>query len=246
MDGSNPPESPGAVFATTRWSLVLNAGDLESPQNADALAQLCAIYWYPVYAYIRRQGAMPPDAQDLTQEFFARLLERNFLNRVDRNRGKFRWYLLGAVKNFLSSQRERQQAAKRGGGRIHVPLDEVLAEQRYQVEPADTLSPEKVFERAWALTVLDRSRAQLRDQYERAGKLNRFERLEAFLPGDRPRGSYAETARELGVSEGALRVELHRLKASYRQLLRLEVAHCVTTPSEIDEELLHLIAVLQH
>jgi RNA polymerase sigma-70 factor (ECF subfamily) len=234
------------VFATTRWTLVLNAGDAQSAQNVDALGQLCRIYWYPLYAFIRRQGANPADAQDLTQEFFARLLERNFLDRADRNKGKFRWFLLGAVKHFLSSQRERERAAKRGGGQVHLPLDQILAEERYQLEPATTLSPEKLFERAWAMTLLDRVRQQLREHYEGAGKLDRFNALETFLPGDRARGSYAAVAQELGLSEGALRVELHRLKAAFRQFLRTEIAHSVTTPSEVDEELRHLIEAMQN
>ena len=237
------PKSP--VFATTRWSLVVHAGDARSPQQSDALAQLCKTYWYPLYVFIRRQGATPDDAQDLTQEFFARLFERNFLDRADREKGKFRWFLLGAVKHFLSNERERQKAVKRGGGQVHIPLDEIMAEKRYQLEPSTDLTPEKLFERAWATTLLARVREQLREHYEKAGKRERFQQLESFLPGGQEKRSYTDAARALEVSEGALRVELHRMKETYRQLLRTEIAHTVSTPMEIDEELRHLIKVMQ-
>ena len=237
------PKSP--VFATTRWSVVVNAGDARSPRQSDALAQLCTTYWYPLYAFIRRQGASPHEAQDHTQEFFARLLERNYLDRADREKGKFRWFLLGALKHFLANERERERAVKRGGGQFHIPLDEIMAEKRYQLEPSTDATPEKLFERAWATTLLARVREQLREHYQNAGKRERFEHLESFLPGDQPKRSYAEVAQTLEVSEGALRVELHRMKDTYRQLLRTEIAHTVATPTEIDEELRHLIAVMQ-
>ena len=233
------------VFATTRWTVVLRAGNEESPQHADALSQLCEVYWYPLYAFVRRQGASSHDAQDLTQEFFARLLERNYLDRADREKGKFRWFLLGAFKHFLSHQREHDRAAKRGGNRLHISLDEVTAEQRYQLEPATTSTPETLFERTWAMTLLARVRAQLRDHFLQAGKLKRFEELQSFLPGDYERRPYAEVAQALGLSEGALRVELHRLRSTYRSLLRTEIAHTVSTPTEIDEELRHLIEAMR-
>jgi RNA polymerase sigma-70 factor (ECF subfamily) len=238
-----PPATP--IFATTRWTVVLNAGDEHPAQHDDALAQLCSTYWYPLYAFIRRQGASPHDAQDLTQEFFARLLARNWLDQADREKGKFRWFLLGAVKHFLARERERDATAKRGGGKVHIPLDEILAEKRYGLEPATDLTPEKLFERTWALTLLARVREQLREHYDKAGKRERFARLECFLPGDHEKRAYADFARELGVSEGALRVELHRMKETYRQLLRTEIARTVSTPTEIDEELRHLIDVMQ-
>jgi RNA polymerase sigma factor (sigma-70 family) len=233
------------IFATTRWTVVLNAGDARSAEQADALAQLCRTYWYPLYAFIRRQGVSVEDAQDLTQEFFARLLERNYLDRANPDKGKFRGFLLGALKHFLSNQRERERAAKRGGRMIHIPLDEIMAEKQYQLEPSTDVTPEKQFERAWALALLARVREQLREHYEKAGKRERFEKLECFLPGGHEKRSYAEVGQELGVSEGALRVELQRLKATYRQLLRTEIAHTVSTPAEIDAELRYLIAVMQ-
>ena len=237
------PRTP--IFATTRWTVIVSAGDEHSPQQADALSQLCQTYWYPLYAFARRQGASPHDAEDLIQEFFARLLERNYLDRADPNKGKFRWFLLGALKHFLSNQRERERTAKRGGNQIHIPLDQIVAEKRYQLEPSTNLNAEKLFERTWAMTLLARVREQLREHYEKAGKLGRFERLESFLPGDQKKRSYTEVAQELGVSEGALRVELHRLKATYRAILRAEIAHIVSAPTEIDEELRHLIEVMQ-
>jgi RNA polymerase sigma-70 factor (ECF subfamily) len=238
-------EAQSPTFATTRWGIVLKAGEGPSAQQAAALAQLCEAYWYPLYAYARRQGAGVEDAQDLTQEFFARLLERNYLDRADPNKGRFRWFLLGAFKHFLSSQRQRARAVKRGGGLVHIPLDEITAEKRYQDEPSTALDPERLFERAWALTLLARVRAQLREQFEKAGRLERFERLAALLPGGHEDKSSAEVAAEMGINEGALRVELHRLKGTYRQLLRTEVAHTVSAPAEIDEELRHLIKVMQ-
>ncbi|MBI2946411.1 MAG: sigma-70 family RNA polymerase sigma factor [Verrucomicrobia bacterium] len=237
------PQSP--IFATTRWTVVLHAGNEHSTRHLDALALLCRSYWYPLYAFARRQGASPHDAQDLAQEFFARLLERNYLDRADPDKGKFRWFLLGAFKHFLSHERDRERALKRGGDRVHISLDELAAEQRYHLEPATQLSPEKLFERTWGTTLLDRVKEQLREHYQSAGKEERFRQLQCFLPGDYEKRPYAEVARELGISEGALRVELHRLKATFRQLLRTEIAHTVSTPAEIDEELRHLIEVLQ-
>jgi RNA polymerase sigma-70 factor (ECF subfamily) len=237
------PRAP--IFATTRWTLVLRAGDSESPQHAEALNQLCGMYWYPLYAFARRQGASPPDAQDLTQGFFATLLERNYLDQADPRRGRFRSFLLGAFKHFLSHRRDYERAAKRGGGRVHVSLDEAAAEGRYSLEPRTDLSPDKLYERAWAKTVLSRVKDGLRARFERAGKRDRFEELQSCLPGDYEQRPYSEIAARLGISEGALRVELHRLRAAYRALLRSEIAQTVTTVAEIDEELRHLIEAMQ-
>jgi len=237
------PRAP--VFATTRWTLVLKAGDGESQQHAEALNQLCGVYWYPLYAFARRQGSSPHDAQDLTQEFFARLVERNYLDQADPRRGRFRSFLLGAFKHFLSHRRDYERAAKRGGGRVHVSLDEAAAEGRYRLEPKTDLSPDRLYERAWAKTVLSRVKDGLRAQFERAGKRDRFEELQSCLPGDYEQRAYSEIAARLGMSEGALRVELHRLRAAYRALLRSEIAQTVTTVAEIDEELRHLIEVMQ-
>ncbi|MSU61826.1 MAG: sigma-70 family RNA polymerase sigma factor [Pedosphaera sp.] len=237
------PVSP--VFATTQWSVILRAGGEDSPLQHDAIAQLCRAYWYPLYAYVRRQGASPEDAQDLTQGFFARLIERKVVSEADADKGKFRWFILGTLKHYLANQHDLKAAAKRGGNCIHVSLDDLNVESRYQIEPVTTLSPDKLFDRSWAVTLLERVREQLREHYTQAGKLDRFERLESFIPGGQTRGSYEEVARDLGVSEGALRVELHRLKATYRQFLRSEIAHTVSNPVEIDEELRYLIEVMQ-
>ena len=244
-DRTTGAQARSLIFATTRWAVVLNAGGAASAQQADALAQLCQTYWYPLYAFTRRQSASVEDAQDLTQEFFARLLERNYLDRADPNKGKFRWFLLGALKHFLSNQRERARSLKRGGRVVHIPLDEITAEKRYRLEPSTPLTPEKIYERAWAMTLLARVREQLREHFEGAGKAERFEKLASLLPGGHEKRPYAEVAGELGMNEGALRVELHRLKATYRQLLRTEVAHTVSAPAEIDEELRHLIEVMR-
>ncbi len=238
-------EVSAPIFATTRWSVVLGAAQAPSAEQADALEQLCRTYWYPLYAYIRRQGASVEDAQDLTQEFFARLLARNYLDRADPQRGRFRWFLLGALRHFLSNQREYARTLKRGGRRVHISLDELMAEKRYQAELCTHLTPERLFERAWAVTLLARVREQLGEHFARAGKRERFEKLASYLPGGQERESYAEIAAKLGTTEGALRVELHRLRASYRQLLRTEIAHTVSTPAEIDEELRYLIQVMQ-
>lgn len=232
------------VFATTRWSVILHAGNEVSAEHASALAQLCQCYWYPIYAFVRRRGFNPHDAQDLTQGFFLNLLERNYLDRADRQLGKFRWFLMGAVKHYLSHEYRKSQAQKRGGGQRCIPLDEIYAEKRFALEPRTDVTPETMFERNWALTVLDRARQQLRDQYAVAGKSDRFEKLEPFLPGGQPTESYAQIGLALGLGEGALRVELHRMKALFRKLVRVEIGHTVSTPTEIDEELQHLITVL--
>jgi DNA-directed RNA polymerase specialized sigma24 family protein len=184
-------------------------------------------------------------AQDLTQEFFACLLKRNYLDRADPHKGKFRWFLLGALKHFPANQRERERSLKRSGRIVHIPLDEITAEKRYQLELSTPLTPETIFERAWALTLLEHVREQRRAHFEKAGKRERFEKLARFLPGGQERKSYADTAAELGTNEGALRVELHRFKAAYRQFLRTEIAHTVSAPTEIDEELRHLIEVMR-
>lgn len=224
---------------------MLRAGDDQSPEQSDALGQLCASYWYPLYAFVRRQGASPDDAQDLTQEFFTRLLQRNYLDRADREKGKFRWFLLGAFKHFLSHQREHARAAKRGGGQATVSLDEMAAAKRYQLEPQTNLTPEKLYERTWALSLLAQVKDQLRAHYIQAGKESRFDQLKSFLPGGHQPRLPSEVAAQLGISDGTLRVELHRLRSTYRSLLRKEIAQTVSTPTEVDEELRHLIDVMR-
>ena len=242
---SRRQEDEGAGFGVASESQSVGYQQALSAQQADALAQLCQTCWYPLYVYIRRQGARVEDAQDLTQEFFARLLERNYLDRADPNKGKFRWFLLAALKHCLANQRERARSLKRGAQIVHIPFDEITAEKRYRLELSTPLTPERPFERAWALTLLERVREQMRDQFEKAGKRERFQKLASFFPGEHEKKSYADVAVELGTNEGALRAELHRFKAAYRQLLRTEIAHTVSTPAEVDEEFRHLIEVMQ-
>ena len=241
-DASTAPKGMG--FTTTHWSVVLSAGDPESPRAADALERLCRTYWYPLYAYVRRDGSSPEDAQDLTQAFFARFLEKDYLADVRREKGRFRSFLLASLRHFLADERDRSRAIKRGGGRTLVSLDAQDAEDRYLLEPRDELTAEKVFERRWALTVLEAARARLRESYARAGKAERFAVLETFLPGEQADSTYAEAAGRLGVAAGTVKWEVHQLKERYRELLRAEIAHTVPSADEIDEEVRDLIAVL--
>jgi RNA polymerase sigma-70 factor (ECF subfamily) len=236
------PKSP--VFATTHWSVVLAAGDASSPEAAAALEELCRGYWFPLYAYARRSGQDGPAAEDLTQEFFARLLQKDYLRVADRRRGRFRWFLLTAFKCFLANEWDRERALKRGGGQRPIPLDGLTAEQRYQLEPADHHSADLLFERRWALTLLEAARAQLQAEFAAASKSDRFNLLEGSLPGERVEKTYAELGQELGMSEGAVKTEVHRMKRRYAELMREEVARTVADPAEVDLELRHLIDVL--
>lgn len=236
------PKSP--VFATTHWSVVLAAGDASSPEAAAALEELCRSYWFPLYAYARRSGQDVPAAEDLTQEFFARLLQKDYLRVADRRRGRFRWFLLTAFKCFLANEWDRERALKRGGGQRPIPLDALTAEQRYQLEPADRHSADLLFERRWAMTLLAAARTRLQAEYETAGKRDRFQLLEGSLPGERVELTYAELGAKLGMSEGAVKTEVHRMKRRYAELMRAEVARTVADEAEVDLELRHLIDVL--
>jgi RNA polymerase sigma factor (sigma-70 family) len=241
--GSEAPRQP--VFATTHWSLVLSARDKKSPQSADALEKLCRAYWYPLYAYIRRTGQSKENAEDLTQAFFARLLEKNFLNAAEPERGRFRSFLLVALKRFMANEWDRVRAQKRGGGQTHVPLDTELAERKFQAETtAGEISPDRLYDRRWALTLLEQTMARLRAEFERAGKTVEFERLKSFLTADKSEIPYATVAAELGMVESALRVAVHRLRRRYRELFREEIAHTLAEGEDIDEELRHLLTVL--
>jgi RNA polymerase sigma factor (sigma-70 family) len=223
--------------------MVLTAGG-ESDQAQDALARLCQTYWYPLYAYVRRRGNSPEDAQDLTQEFFARLLQRNWLNHADRDKGRFRSFLLGAMNHFLSDEWDKARAQKRGGGIKPLPLEFDTAETRFSREPADNVTPEQNFERRWALTLLETVLNHLRQDYEREGRGELFALLNPCLVGDRTAQPYAELAKQLGVSEGTVKAAVHRLRQRYRQLLRDEIANTISEPGDVDEELRHLFAVL--
>jgi RNA polymerase sigma factor (sigma-70 family) len=232
-------------FATTRWSMVLAAGKGESPDAHAALATLCKRYWYPLYAFVRRSGHQPADAQDLTQEFFARLLEKQYLRAADPERGRFRSFLLSAVKHFLSKERDRAKARKRGGGRKVFPLDFEAGESRYSLEPSHEVTAEKVYERRWALTLLDQVFARLREEFDRASKRNEFDHLKGYLTGEAATLSYRDVAAELGTTEGAVKVAVHRLRRRYRELVREEIAHTVAGPEDVDEELRRLFAAIR-
>jgi RNA polymerase sigma-70 factor (ECF subfamily) len=234
---------PPSYFATTHWSLVLAARDRAEPGADDALASLCVLYWYPLYAYVRRRGHGPDDAHDLTQEFFTRLLEKGFLANVDRGKGKFRSFLLAACNHFLANERDRARAKKRGGGQTVISLDAADAKERYRREPADDLTPEKLFERHWALALLQQVMARLRDEFEAKGKGHLFNRLRGFLVGERGSG-YRQAADALGLSEGALKVAVHRLRQRYREMLYEEIGRTVGTKDEIEGEIRELFTAL--
>src|SRR3954470_15999964 len=232
----------GHVFATTRWSVVLKAG-ASSPAADDALARLCRAYWYPLYAFVRRQGHSPHDAQDLTQGFFARLLEKNDLAAVDRSKGKFRSFLLAAMKHFLANEWDRARALKRGGGVTLISIDDAEAEGRYAHEAAEQSTAEQLFDRRWALTLLDQVLARLETEMAVAGKRATFDALKFSLTGEQA-AAYEEIARRLGTTEGALKVAIHRLRDRYRTLLREQIADTVGSTADVDEELRHLFSAL--
>jgi RNA polymerase sigma factor (sigma-70 family) len=214
-----------------------------SPQAANALEKLCRTYWYPLYAFVRRQGRNVHDTQDLIQAFFAHVLEKNSLAAADPLRGKFRTFLLTALKHFLADEHDKATAQKRGGKHVTISLDEQSAEDRYCLEPVDECTPEKLFERRWAVTVLEEARAQLREEYKAAGKLEMFDRLECFCRPEESTVSYGELAGLSMLSETAMRSQVHRLRRRYRQLIREAIAHTVSSPAEIDEEIRHLLSV---
>ncbi len=220
------------------------AGQACSTQAAEALEKLCRTYWYPLYAYVRRQGNSPHDAQDLTQEFFSRLLARNYLGTVGREKGKFRSFLLAALNHFMADERDRARAAKRGGGKVLISLNEDDAETRYQADMASPLPPDKIFEKRWATTLLEQAFAKLREESVAAGKGERFDRLKVFLQEGTDPGDYAAIGLELGIAANTVAAAVHRLRDRYRELVRAEIAHTVAGPEEIQEEMRHLFAVL--
>ena len=250
MAPDNPADSTNGnraeVFDTTHWSVVLQAGANDSPQAAEALARLCRAYWYPLYAYVRRQGQSIEDAQDLTQEFFTRLLERQSIRSADRNRGRFRTFLLTSLKHFLISEWKQANCAKRGGGRQIISLDAEETETRFRAEPADNRSPDKAFERRWAMVLLDRVLDQLQNEFTAGGRGQVFEELKSSLIGHENESSYAEIGRRLGMTEGNVKVTVHRLKRRYRELLRAEIARTVDDPGAIEAEMRDLFAALSN
>ncbi len=239
-----PEAGAGRVFPTTHWSVVLATDQVDEGEVSQALARLCRTYWYPLYAHVRRRGYGPEDAQDLTQEFFARLLAKKWLRMADPGRGRFRCFLLAALNHFLTNEWNRAQRVKRGGHHTHVPLDTESGERRYAQEIDRGLNPEEIYERNWALRVLEHVRSRLREAYTVEGKADRFEIWERFLPGRESPVSYAEAAAQLGVPEGTLKSDVHRLKRRYGAILREEIAHTLVNPQEIDDELRYLIGIL--
>ncbi|HOY59274.1 MAG TPA: sigma-70 family RNA polymerase sigma factor [Verrucomicrobiota bacterium] len=233
-----------SVFPSTHWSVVLSAGRQESGEAAQALETLCRTYWYPLYVYVRRRGYNREDAKDLVQGFFAHLLGRDFLRGVGQGKGRFRSFLLASLNHFLSDQRDRSRAAKRGGGQTLISLDADLAERRYGEEAADELTPEIAYERLWATTLLERARARLAEEYTTQGKTDLLLRLEEFPLGERGETSFRDCAARLGLSESALKSAVHRMRARYRELLREEVAHTVNDPAEVADEIRYLITVV--
>jgi RNA polymerase sigma factor (sigma-70 family) len=231
------------MFATTRWSLVAAAQDPAAPDARQALADLCGAYWYPVYAYVRRRGHDHHDAQDLAQGFFARLLEKHDLAAADRTRGRFRSFLLASCQHFLANHHDREAAQKRGGGRARVPLDAATAEGRYAREPAHADTPERAFDRQWALDVLDRVVGGLRAEYAESGRGKLFDELKACLAGGSDIG-YADLGERLGMTAGAVKVAVHRLRQRYRDRLRAAIAETVATADEVDDEIRDLLAAL--
>jgi RNA polymerase sigma factor (sigma-70 family) len=237
MDGSLQSSS----FPTTLWTVVLRAGRDDPGQARAALAQLCQGYWYPLYSFVRRRGHSPHDAQDRTQELFAHLLEKHGLGRVDPEQGRFRTFLLASLKNFLANDWDKAHALKRGGGQSVVSLEQDSAESRYRLEPSHDLTPDRHFERQWALTLLDQVLVALRDEYHSEGKGDLFEELKPVLTGQP--GAYAKIAARLHRSEGAIKVAVHRLRHRYRELMQARVAETVGD-DDVEDELRHLLAAL--
>ena len=237
-------DAGGVTFVTTHWSVVLTAQG-HSAAADEALEKLCRTYWWPLYGFVRRNGCNPEEAQDLTQGFFAMLLERRDLDVVRREKGRLRSYLLVSLKNFLGKTRRREMALKRGEGRALVPLDELLARERADLEPADTLTADRIYDRRWALTLLEQVLARLEAEYRAAGNAKLFEHLKELLSDEPGRRSQAEIAVEMDMTENAVKQAFHRLRQRYRQLLRDEIAQTVAVPGDVEDELRHFISVLQ-
>src|SRR5438874_11618284 len=245
LPGVGSSARDGAVaFTTTHWSVVLSAQG-ESPAAHEALEKLCRIYWRPIYSFVRRQGIGPEEAEDLTQGFFAQLLERRSLSAVRKEKGRLRSYLLGALKYFVVDEQRRAMAIKRGKGQRLIPLDGLRADERIEMEPADPVTAEMIYERRWALTVLEQVLSRLKDEYHAAGNATLFDSLKQLLPDEPGSPSQAEIAPRLEMTENAVRQAFYRFRQRYQLLLREEIAHTVATPADIEDELRHLIAVIR-
>jgi len=239
-----PPAPTGGIFATTHWTAVLTAVRGGTPQAEVALEELCRTYWYPLYAYVRRQGHSRADAEDLTQGFFARLLEKNYLEGISSDKGKFRAFLLVALKRYMVNEWHHANRQKRGGGDVTLSLNWQDAETRYQINPSHDLSPDKLYDRAWAMVVLEHVITRLRDEHGREDKAALYEQLKPFLMVGKSEIPYAEAAVSLNMTEGAVRVAVHRLRRRYRELLREEIAQTLANPAQADEEMQALFSAL--
>jgi RNA polymerase sigma-70 factor (ECF subfamily) len=231
----------GAWFTTTHWSIVWAARQSDSADSLEAREKLCRAYWAPLYAYIRRDGHGIEEAQDLTQQFFQRLLEKNQLAILQHQDGKFRCFLKTLAKNFLSDERDKARALKRGGGRTIISLDEFASEEGHHFEPADALTPEQVFERRWAQTLMERALKRLQDEYAAAGKAELFDVLKDLQPGEHGASSYVEVGKRFGLSESGMKTAVHRFRRRHQEILREEISHTVNSAQELEEEIRHLI-----
>ncbi|HRY51974.1 MAG TPA: sigma-70 family RNA polymerase sigma factor [Candidatus Paceibacterota bacterium] len=241
---SEKAETQRGVFATTHWSVVLAAGDSESPLAAEALEKLCRTYWYPLYVYVRRRGYEAPDAQDLTQDFFYRLLDRDWLAQVDRRKGKFRSFLLVAMNHFLANEWDRAKTVKRGGRIFFQAYQDDAYEERFQEDASGERSPEQLYEQHWALALLETVLVRLREEATTTGRLEQFNELKGFLTGEKRSMTYADLAAKLSATEAALKMAVQRLRRRYGELLREEIANTVADPNDVEDELRHLMTVL--
>jgi RNA polymerase sigma-70 factor (ECF subfamily) len=239
-----PERHASPTFLTTHWSVVMSAREKNSEQAAAALEALCRTYWYPLYVYVRRFGRSAPDAQDLTQEFFARLLEKDYLRAADRTKGRFRTFLLVALKRFLANQWDRAHAEKRGGGGVPVPFDTAFAESRYAIDSTTPQSADHEYERRWAMTLLEQAMTRLRSEYEQAGRTKEFEQLKEYLTSERGAIPYPAIATMLNVAESGARGAVHRLRKRFRELFRAQIADTVSDASAVDDEVRHVVAAL--
>jgi DNA-directed RNA polymerase specialized sigma24 family protein len=235
---------PPTRFETTQWSLVLAAGQGGSATAENALARLCGLYWYPVFAFVRRKGHPPEDAQDLTQGFFARLIEKGDIGDADRSRGRFRSFLLTACQHYLANEHDRQLTKKRGGGQTAVPIDAAVAERRYERAFAHGETPERLYDRQWALTLLDSVFQALRAEYADNGKADLFDKLKDFVTADEDAGTHADAAKDLGTSAGAVKVAVHRLRRRFREELLRRVADTLGPDQDVEDEIRHLLQTL--
>jgi len=244
-DGKAGQARGGGRFATTKWSVVLAAGDRGSSGSRAALSELCETYWYPLYAFARRRGLSAEAAQDSTQGFFVRFLEKDTLRHVQPEKGRFRSFLLTSFKNFLSDERAHAQRKKRGGGAVQISIDLKTAEGRYRNEPADEQTPERIFERRWALTLLEKALGRLRADHVSSNREKVFDKLKGYLTGEKGSVPYARTARDLGISEIAVKVAVHRLRRRFRGCLLEEISQTLSDEADLGREVRHLMSVLE-